>query len=91
MTETSQVRLDSMSQDFRDAKNHVYGLAHNVCVDGLEQRALLNALSESETEMIRADEDGKAIILTLLGIIIDGVQYGNWPWVKNAVNTLKQG
>jgi hypothetical protein len=38
--------------------------------------------------MLKGGEDGKAIILTLMGIIIDGLQYGNWPWIKNGVNTL---
>jgi hypothetical protein len=83
------VRLDSMSQEYRDAKNHVYGLAHNVCVNGKEQKTLISAMQDVERQMVTNGEDGKHIILTLLGIIIDGTQYGNWPWVKNGVNTLE--
>jgi hypothetical protein len=82
------VRLSRLDQDYRDAKNHVYGLAHNVCVNGKEQHALLSALGDVEMQMLKGGEDGKAIILTLMGIIIDGLQYGNWPWIKNGVNTL---
>lgn len=82
------MRLDRMGQDYRDAKNHVYGLAHNVCKDGKEQKALLAAMQYTEQEMIKSGESGEAIILTLLGIIMDGLNYGNWPWIKNGVDTL---
>jgi hypothetical protein len=81
------MRLDIMDKDYREAKNHVYGLAHNVCINGIEQKILLNELRSVEFEM-RA-ESGQTIISTMLGIILDGLHYGNWPWIKNGVNTLK--
>jgi hypothetical protein len=76
------VRLDRTSQDYRDAKNHIYGLAHNVCLNGKEQQALLSAMGNAEMEMYRVGEDGKQIILTLMGIILDGLRFGNWPWTS---------
>jgi hypothetical protein len=68
-------RLDRLEQNYRDAKNHIYGLAHNVCVNDKEQAALLSALGDVEMQMLKGGEDGKYIILTLMGIIIDSLQY----------------
>ena len=84
------MRLDRSEQDFRDAKNHVYGLAHNVCVNGKEQNALLAAMQSTEMQMIKEGGTGEEIILSLLCILFDGLNYGNWPWIKNAVNTLDE-
>jgi len=71
MTQTSQVRLDASSQDFIDAKQHVYGLAHNVCLNGEEQRALLNELHDAENQLIANGWSGQTIIKTLLKVIAD--------------------
>ena len=83
------IRLDRLKQDYRDAKNHIYGLAHHVCVDGKEQAFLLNHLGEVETHCLNHGMDGKDIIRELLNPIIDGLHYGNWPWIKNGVNVLE--
>jgi len=78
----SKMRLDRMSQDYRDAKNHIYGLAHNVCLDGKEQQALLSTIQDVELEMHKNGEDGKQIIITMLGVVFDGLRFGNWPWTS---------
>ena len=62
-------RLDTMESDYREAKNHIYGLAHNVCIDGKEQKSLLSALHEAEMEMLGNGENGLKIIKDLLSII----------------------
>lgn len=80
------MRLDINSQDFRDAKNHIYGLVHNVCLNDKEQEILIKTLQEEEQRMIDNREPGDVIIKHLLYPIMDGLSYGNWPWI---VNTLK--
>ena len=74
------MRLDSTSQDYRDAKNHIYGLAHNVCVDGIEQKRLLACLGKIELTCIESGISGKDTIRALLNPIMDGLIYNNWPW-----------
>ena len=83
-------RLDSMEDDFRHAKNHVYGLAHNVAFLPGEQRALLSYIGEVEYNLYKEGASGERIIIELLGIIMDGLKYGNWPWIRNGLNTLEQ-
>lgn len=73
------MRLSRTSQDYLDAKNHIYGLAHNVCLNNKEQEALILAIRDVEVEMSRAKEDGEQVIITLMGIILDGLKFGNWP------------
>lgn len=82
-------RLDYTEQSFRDAKNHLYGLAHNVCVNGKEQNALLHAMGQTELRLYEEGASGLAVISILMGIITDGLRYGNWPWIQNGVNTLE--
>lgn len=67
------MRLDISTQSFRDAKNHIYGLAHNVCINGNEQRELLAHMLDIELKLMKDNSDGKEIILNLLGLVIDAV------------------
>lgn len=82
-------RLNKNEQSYRDAKNHIYGLAHNVSINGREQNALVRALQQIEEEGINDGASGQQIIRSMLFTLIDGLEYGNWPWIKNGVNTLK--
>ena len=79
-----------MAIDFNGARQSLYGMAHDVCKNGREQNALLLAFQHTEMEMIEQGESPKAITIALLGIILDGLKHGNWPWVKNGVNTLEK-
>jgi len=72
-------RLDSMNQDYRDAKNHIYGLAHNVCLNGKEQKVLLAYLGDIEMHSLKYGESGERIIQLLISAIYDGLAFGNWP------------
>lgn len=82
-------RLHKLEQDYRDATGHIYGLAHNVCINGEEQNALVTALQNIELEGLKDGADGQLIIRNMLFTIVDGLAYGNWPWIKNGVNTLE--
>jgi len=83
-------RLDSTEQSFRDAKNHVYGLAHNVCLNGKEQKVLLAYMGDIEIHSLKCGESGQRIIQLLISCIYDGLAFGNWPWIINSVNTLEK-
>lgn len=82
-------RLDILEQDYRDAKNHLYRLAHNVCINGKEQAVLMTTLTKIEMHALNYGMEGKDIIKELLSCIYDGLAYDNWPWIKNGVNTLE--
>lgn len=84
-----RTRLDRMDQDFRNAKNHIYGLAHNVCCNAGEQGYLLAVLGDIEMECYKNGATGQQIIRNLLTPIMDGLEFDNWPWIKNGVNVLE--
>lgn len=85
-------RLSRIEQDYRDAINHIYGLAHNVCCERGEQTQLISALQDVEYEMTKQGETGKAIVLCLMGLITTGLAFGNWPWSpKTADEIIKLG
>lgn len=84
-------RLDRMEADFRDAKNHVYSLAHNVCInDGKDQHALVDALRDIELHGLKCGDSWQRIIQCMISCIYDGLAFGNWPWIKNSVNNLDE-
>ena len=85
-------RLDRLyyATDFASAKTHIYGLAHNVCHTGQEQRALITVLHKIEEECIGRGASGSETIQQLMFPIMNGLMYGNWPWIKNGVDTLKE-
>ena len=89
MVHTS-ARLDRLEQDYRDAKNHIFGLAHNVCINGKEQAFLLRVLGDIEMESLKSGASGEQTIRNLLYPIIDGLSFGHWPWIVNGVNTLEE-
>ncbi len=70
------------SEDYRRAKDHVYGLAHNVCESGTEQAQLVDVLREIETVGYKNGMKNIKIIKQMLFPIMDGLQFGNWPWTK---------
>jgi len=76
------------NQEFRDAKQHVYGLAHNVCLNGKEQKALLDRLKDIEQHCMICGESGQRTIQLLLSCIYDGLAFGNWPWIVNGKDIL---
>lgn len=82
------IRLSVGTTDYTDAKNYIYGLAHVVCRNGKEQKILLDTLHEIEYYSLTHGDEGHVIIRKLLNPIMDGLQYGNWPWIKNGVNIL---
>lgn len=87
LTRNNAKRLND--QSYRDALNHVYGLAHNVCINGKEQKFLIAHLQDIEFVMIANGETGDRTIKELLCVIIDGLKFGNWPWIKNGINLLE--
>jgi hypothetical protein len=82
-------------QCLRDAKNHVYGLAHNVCNNKEEQAELLGVLQGIEKESILNGATGEQLIRNLLCPILDGLLWRNWPWdirrFKEAKNAKDDG
>lgn len=73
-------------RDFLQAKDRVYGLAHNVCLNGKEQRALLSKLQDMELDMIQNRENNETIIVTLLDVIMDCFRYNEWPKLEKVNN-----
>lgn len=67
-------------QDYREAKNQCYALAHSLGANKSEQESLVNALHDIELEY----DGGKKerLIACMLGVFTDGLYYGNWPWTK---------
>ena len=59
---------------FRQAKNHIYGLAHNISENGEAQNQLLTNLQDTEINMIAQGESNFKIISTLLTIVHDECQ-----------------
>lgn len=82
-------RLDSSSDCYRSAIQHVYGLAHNVSNDKAEQDSIFYRMQEIERQCIEEGTSGLETVKELLSVILDGLSYGNWPWIVNGVNTLK--
>lgn len=74
---------------YRNAIQALAQLAHAVSLTGKEQNALITAIHE--IEMIDRDSThGKERIRAIVGMFYDGLAYGNWPWVVNGVDTLKE-
>lgn len=72
------IRLED-TQDFADCKNHIYGLAHSVCLNSIEQHLLLSAVREVEDNANREGWPNSLTIASMIGVIFDGLAYNNWP------------
>jgi len=68
--------------DFNSAKQSIYGLAHHVCTNGVEQNELIRTIQDVECQSIHAGDEHLVTIKNMLNVINDGLMYGNWPWAK---------
>lgn len=80
------IRRVSSTQDFLDAKNYVFALAQSLCLDELERSSLTKALNDVENQLMSEGDSNKKIIELMLTTLLDGLKYGNWPWVMNGLN-----
>lgn len=39
-------------------------------------------------DMKRAEQDGDKFLLTMAGVLYDGLAYGNWPWSPKTVDGI---
>lgn len=75
-----------MDEDsFRHAKLACYSLAHSLGTNGLKQTKLVECLQGIEKHAI----NDELCIRSMLGVFYDGLAYGNWPWIRNGIDTLK--
>lgn len=66
-----------------NAKYAYYKLANALGENGRKQAALVKALRELENDYYREE-----MLLRMNSLFQDGLAYGNWPWIKNGVDTL---
>ncbi len=68
------------SDDYLQAKNAMFSLAHALGKNKQQQDDLIKALKVIELE----NEPDENIIRDMLGLFLDGLSYGNWPWTLHA-------
>jgi hypothetical protein len=69
-------------QDFQNARQHIYGLAHDLAPDEQKQQQLITEIQQAELHSIRGGASNMDTIKLMLSPIMDGALYGNWPWAK---------
>lgn len=74
---------------YRNAMHGIYEIAHAIAGNGRKQNVLMIAFSNVEKEHTDyADGRSESVIKSCLGILYDGIAYGNWPWIINGEDTL---
>lgn len=71
-----------------EAVHAIHSLA--LSIEGLtkvQTESLDDAISEVAENLTSCDTDGNIIIRDMLGVIMDGLIYGNWPWVPRNMGT----
>jgi len=63
-------------------------LAHAVGNSSKEQDALISEIRERQKDLNTTSN--REIVRNVVGMFYDGLEYGNWPWIVNGVNTLEE-
>lgn len=87
---SSRARLSRLDSDYQSALAHTFLLAQYVSLSGKEQHDLINAMEDRKNALTRAGAEGKTIIIELMGIILDGLKFGNWPWTRGKMEASNE-
>jgi hypothetical protein len=71
--------------EYKKSMDALYSLAHSLGENGKQQNSLVSALHDIE----KYENSDKGRVRAGIAMFYDGLAYGNWPWIKNGVDTLK--
>lgn len=72
--------------DLNKCKQAIYALAHEVCDNGSQQNELISLIQNAEMVAMKDGISDRQMLREMMGPIIDGLCYGNWPWSLQDLN-----
>jgi len=66
--------------DYEVVKTFLLSAAMRLSPTGKEQAAFGKIVNEAEKDWAGDDDQNKRVLLALLGAMLDGLRFGNWPY-----------